>query len=75
MLLGSFVRYLKNQILSRGKRSIFVTVVKATSQIIRHTFLCFQSILSIVLHENRSYFPEERKYIVFALQHGGNDVT
>ena len=26
------------------------------------------------LHENRSYFPEERKCIVFALQHGGNDV-
>ena len=28
-----------------------------------------------VLHENRSYFPEERKCIVSALQHGGNDVT
>ena len=28
-----------------------------------------------VLHENRSYFPGERKCIVFALQHGGNDVT
>ena len=28
-----------------------------------------------VLHENRSYFSEERKCIVFALQHGGNDVT
>ena len=27
-----------------------------------------------VLHENRSYFPENRKCIVFALQHGGNDV-
>ena len=28
-----------------------------------------------VLHENRSYFPEEKKCIIFALQHGGNDVT
>ena len=28
-----------------------------------------------VLQENRSYFPEMRKCIVFALQHGGNDVT
>ena len=28
-----------------------------------------------VLHENRSYFPGERKCIVLALQHGGNDVT
>ena len=28
-----------------------------------------------VFHENRSYFPGERKRIVFALQHGGNDVT
>ena len=28
-----------------------------------------------VLHENRSYFPGERKWIVFALLHGGNDVT
>ena len=28
-----------------------------------------------VLHENRSYFPGERKCIVFAFQHGGNDVT
>ena len=28
-----------------------------------------------VLHENRSYFPEKRKCIVFVLQHGGNDVT
>ena len=31
--------------------------------------------IETVLHENRSYFPEERKCIVFALQHGGNDVT
>ena len=30
---------------------------------------------TMVLHENRSYFPGERKCIVFALQHGGNDVT
>ena len=28
-----------------------------------------------VLHENRSYFPGERKCVVFALQHGGSDVT
>ena len=28
-----------------------------------------------VLHEDRSYFPEERKCVVFALQHGGNDET
>ena len=28
-----------------------------------------------VLHENRSYFPEKRKCIVFALQQSGNDVT
>ena len=25
--------------------------------------------------KNRSYFPGERKCIVLALQHGGNDVT
>ena len=25
--------------------------------------------------KNRSYFPGERKCIVFALQHGGNDVN
>ena len=28
-----------------------------------------------VLHENISYFSEERKCIVFALQHGSNDIT
>ena len=28
-----------------------------------------------VSHENRSYFSEETKCIVFALQHGGKDVT
>ena len=27
------------------------------------------------LHDNRSYFPEERKCIVFALQHSGNHAT
>ena len=30
---------------------------------------------TMILHENRSYFPEEKNLIVFALQHAGNDVT